>query len=124
MKAAVKGIAQLAIGGAVMLTVWLGIAAIVVITARPVAPRQTPAPPEDKLNSLEGFRLSEACVAEMGAVPQKMLDYQKSHGFWPPAETFVPPPCMKQETDAWAYNILPQETGRQCRLLSRCDEGC
>jgi hypothetical protein len=75
MKAAVKGIAQYAIGGAVLLAIWVGIAAVVVITARPIAPRQTPAPLEDKLNLLDGFRFSEACMAEIQAVPQKMLDY-------------------------------------------------
>jgi hypothetical protein len=54
---------------------------VIVIMALPIASWRTPASPEDRSDE---FTFSEACVAEQQAVPQKMIDYQKSHGFWPP----------------------------------------
>jgi hypothetical protein len=90
-------------GAALALTV----TATIVIVVLPIASWRTPASQEDKLDE---FTLSEACVAEMGAATQKTLDYQKSHEFPPLVETFWPP-CLKQEGDAWAYNICLKKQG-------------
>jgi hypothetical protein len=94
-------------------------AAVIVITVLPIASWRAPAPPEDRSDEL---KLSDSCIAEIQAIPQKMLDYQNRHGFLPSAETFSPP-CQKREENVWLYNLcLKQMDGDADRCGDTMEE--